>query len=172
MPSVMSLTNQPASISASAPPLNRAGTLDEMWELGKGVVAGGDDDVDAVCSATRLHERDVAPIPASGEVDDSADPGVDEVVHANDDGGDVTVGVEAFDVGVVDDELVAQDEHVLVHEHLAEVASVNRAANGLDVGHGPTLRRSGEACSGCEPAGLRRAGRGNRARLSRITVLT
>ena len=134
--------------------------LDEVRQLGEGVVAGGDDDVERGLFGDSLHERDVAPEPGHGEVDDRADARVDELVHADDRGFDVAVGVEAFDVGVVDDELVAQDEHVLVGEHLAEVGGVDRAANGFDVGHGPTLRRT-------------QLGRSRkRARLSRMTVFT
>ena len=147
-------------MSASAPPLNRARISDEVRELGEGVVAGGDDDVERGLLGDPLDEGDVATEPGHGEVHDRADSRVDQVVHADDGGGDVTFGVEAFDVGVVDDELVAQDEDVLVCEHLAEVGSVDRAANSLDVGHGPTLRRT-------------QLGRSRkRARLSRITVLT
>ena len=117
--------------------------LDEVRELGEGVVAGRHDDVERGLLCDPLHERDVASESGHGEVDDRADTRVDEVVHSDHRGGDVTFDVEALDVGIVDDELVTQDEHVLVCEHLAELGGVDGASDGLDVGHiRPQILRS------------------------------
>ena len=97
------------------------------------VQAGRRDDVDVRLGVDALDAGDVTTQTDDGQIDDRVDAGGLELVQPDDRVLDLRLFVQR---GVVLVDLRAEDEHVLVHQHLPERARVDGALHGLDGRHG------------------------------------
>jgi hypothetical protein len=98
-----------------------------------GVQPGRRDDVDVDLGVDPLNARDVPTQPGDGEVDDGAHAAVLQLLQPLDGVGDPDLFFPAGRIVLHD--LGAQHEHVLVHQHLAQIGCVDRAADGFDSRH-------------------------------------
>ncbi len=111
----------------------RAAEVEVVRHVVVRVQAGRRDDVDVRLGVDALDAGDVAAQTDHGQIDDRVDAGGLQLVQPDDRVLDLGLFVERRVVLV---DLRAEDEDVLVHQHLPERARVDGALHGLDGRHG------------------------------------
>jgi hypothetical protein len=113
--------------------LPRPAEPEEHGHVVVGVETGGGEDPHVHLLGHLDDAGGVAPEPEDREVDDRAHPAGGDVLELLDGVRHPLLLVPA--AGVVRLDLLVEDEHVLVHEGLAEVVGVDRAEDGFHCGH-------------------------------------
>ena len=125
-----------------------AAVMEREREVVVGVVAGGEHDLQAGALGRPGDKRRVAVQARHGHVDNRANPGLAEPAEPLARGRHLGLGIPAPEAGPALLQGLCPDEHVLVHEHRAEIVDVDLPGGGRNVGHGVLPPVRDEGCHG------------------------